>query len=419
MTVYTRTGNFGCVNIHYKQHMVIKSVIIAIGDEVLSGAIVNRNAAWLSRQLLQLGWEVDRHVVIPDQRAVIQQQVAASIADYPLVIATGGLGPTYDDLTRDAVAELLHTPLKRHEAVADDLRHRYGEALISLEQQALVPEKAIVLRNRVGTAPGLLFPTEKGCVVLLPGVPFEMRTIFEEELIPYLCRHFVGQTKPTTLVSLFKLPESAVDPFLRTLDVECGIYPALGLLQVRLSDPDPFKLEKARERFVSQFRDHLYEPTGPIELAVQKQLEKRGETVAVAESCTGGAVAARFTRLPGISQVFLGGVVTYSNRLKEELLGVTSISAYGSVSRETVAQMAWGLEELMDADWALAVTGIAGPTGGTAEKPIGTVWCALKKRGSDPRVWPLLAHGSREMIIERSVNDLLATLYSQLVKIEQ
>lgn len=408
----------------------MKIEVIAIGNEILSGNTVNTNAAFISNELLKAGLSVYRHTVLSDEESQLREGLTEGLKRSDVVLTTGGLGPTYDDTTRKVVARLFGTGFTFHPEIAADLKERYGDhRLIRLEDQSTLPSLAKPIRNRVGTAPGLLFEANDALLIMMPGVPPEMKVMMMEQVIPYLQKTLQPKMKKYYRnIHLFNLPESAVDTTLRDIssgypEIEVGIYPNLGLLSVGIStvsENEPMAsalLEKAKNILVGKFTEHIFESeNGRIEQAVHDLFIAKGLTLSTAESCTGGSVAARLTRIPGASKYFMGSLVTYSNQLKMSLLDVSekTLKDKGAVSEEVVKEMAKGLLAKTGTDYGLAVTGIAGPEGGTAEKPVGTVWGALIRKGNEPYAWKFRGYGGRDMIIERSVNALLAEAYMSL-----
>lgn len=407
--------------------------VIAIGTEILSGITTNTNATYISRALIEEGLFVTRHSVLPDDPKQLQQGLEEAVARNQLIICTGGLGPTVDDITKDIVAELFHSDFVYSEEIADDLKKRYGSHFPTIESQATVPTKAIVLKNSAGTAPGFIFSSDKTTMILLPGIPEEMKTMLSTQALPYLRNNLkISKRLYTKKMYLFNVSESTVDPYLREFEKEfphinLGIYPAQGILAVYLTtsasnSDEAFKeLEEPYNTLEKQFSNNLYDaPNGRLEEAVQLHFTQNKLTLSAAESCTGGRFSSRLTLLPGTSQFFLGSIVAYSNALKKDLLNIpeSMIQTHGAVSSEVVTKMWQGIIERTHSDYAVAVTGIAGPTGGNLEKPVGTIWCAVGRRKTTPNVWKLHAYGNREMIIERSVNALLAELLKQVSKHE-
>ncbi|MFQ5728864.1 MAG: CinA family nicotinamide mononucleotide deamidase-related protein [Waddliaceae bacterium] len=399
--------------------------LVVIGNEVLSGFTVNTNAAFIGQKLLRKGYVLSRQVTLPDDKSILQEGLQEALQRSDVVIATGGLGPTVDDVTRQTAAELFGSDFHFSEEVAQDLTHRYGQGFPTLQDQATVPSKAKVLLNAIGTAPGLIFSDKKKTLLLLPGVPNEMKPMFIEQVIPYLQEHFPLETKPyRKTIHLFEIPEFAVDPFLRDLKdkyphVEFGIYPSQGLLMIQLTttaadeEAAMKQLDPPYVEIEVKFASNCFESElGRIEEAVHHVFIENQWTLSFAESCTGGNVASRVTQLSGASEYFLGAIVSYANSLKSSLLEVPEslIEEKGAVSEEVVAAMVEGVLKRTGSDFALAVSGIAGPAGGTPQKPVGTVWCAVCRKGEKPHTWKLQAQGTRQMIIARSVNSLLSNL---------
>lgn len=398
---------------------LVTAEVVGIGDELLNGAVVNANAAFISKALQDLGIVVTRHLALPDQEDLLEEGLAESMSCAPLVIATGGLGPTLDDKTKGVAAKLFDCPLELDPDVLEALKKRYGDHS-SLIDQSTLPRKALKLPNRLGTASGLVLINAHSTLILLPGVPLEMEVLMEEQVIPYLKRAFVLSPPDERLkLYFYSLFESSVDPVLRELaeawpDLKMGIYPHNGLLTVSLQGSRE-SLEDAQEKLRMHYGPHEYfAADGRIETAVQELLVQKGKTLSIAESCTGGTISARMTAMPGASRCFIGSIVSYANAVKESLLGVSSsvLQEKGAVSPEVAKLMAEGCARVLGTDYAIAVTGIAGPDGGTPEKPVGTVYLALHDRHSgETRVMPVKTHGSRASIIDRASNFALGELY--------
>ena len=378
--------------------------LINTGSELLFGRILNTHQQWLCRQLTDLGYEVSRQVCVADDGASIQAAAREALARVDLVIVTGGLGPTSDDLTRDLIAQLLGRPLALDNEILATIEsyftRRKRRMLESMRVQAMVPQGARVLPNPFGTAPGLAMEVKPNLLrpgsgpswlVLLPGPPRELRPMFTASVVPLLReafplrQAFVCRTFKTTGMGESMVEERIAGP-LRALvaeGLELGYCARVGEVDVRLvargerastlvADGERVVRELLGARIFGLDDDSL-------EAVVVRLLRERQQTVALAESCTGGFIANRLTNVPGASAVLPGGLVTYSNAAKEALLGVRAetLAAHGAVSPETAREMAEGARRALAADYALAVTGIAGPGGGTDEKPVGTVFIAL------------------------------------------
>jgi len=406
----------------------MKIECIAIGNELLAGFAINSNAAFISKELLMHGWAVCRHTTLPDDGPTLKKGLQEALERSDVVITTGGLGPTGDDITRAVVAELFACGMRYDQRVAADLRRRRGDDLATLHNQATIPEKALAFLNDVGTAPALLLSKQNKIIILLPGVPQEMKPLFTCQIIPYLINHCNNDAKQwRRRLYMWGVAEEKVDPLLQAISsqdktISYGLYPSQGILSVHLiaygnEEETLARLDIHCQTIEKAFSCHLFHAEdGKIEEAVQRCLTERCENMSIAESCTGGALAARLTALAGASHFFLGSIVAYNDELKEKLLGVNPelLRNYGAVSKEVVIAMAQGVQTLTGSDWSLAVSGIAGPGGGSSDKPVGTIWGAVMRRGAPPHAWLIPARGSRTTIIEQSSNALLGQLYLQL-----
>ena len=378
--------------------------IVTIGDELLLGETIDINAVWLARELGALGVSVVRRATVGDGAAAIADAVREALARTGAVITTGGLGPTSDDRTRPAIAALFGRELRHDDAIWEGLRAlwrergRQGEPPESNRQQALVPEGATVLTNRHGTAPGLLLEDEDGrWVAMLPGVPREMRGIMTEELLPRLRartaddrRVIRSVTLRTTGIAESQLPDllaEHADGFghisLAYLPGQEGVDLRLTVRDARPEDADR-TLQEAADTLRQRLGRHWY-ADGPTDLAevVINACREQGKLIAVAESCTGGLLASRLTSISGSSKAFLGGVIAYDNQVKIEQLGVEEsvLESVGAVSEEVACAMAAGVKRLLRSQIGVGITGIAGPDGGTPEKPVGLVWIAVDVDG--------------------------------------
>ncbi len=370
--------------------------LVNTGSELMLGRVLNTHQQWLCRQLADCGYVVTRQVAVDDSGPSIQQAVRESLAAAELVIVTGGLGPTSDDRTRDLVAALLGRRLREDESVVKHIGEFFsarGRPMPPTTRvQAMVPEGAIVLANAHGTAPGLSMEAADGrLLVMLPGPPRELRPMFLEQVMPILRRRFpledefLCRTLKTTGLGE-SLVEERVAPSLASLvkaGLEIGYCARVGDVDVRFTarGARARELVTAAETIARERLGGLLYGTDDesLEAVVVRLLTERKQTLALAESCTGGFIAHRITNVPGASVSFLGGLVTYSDGVKQNFLGVRpeTLAAHGAVSEATVREMAEGARARVGADYALAVTGIAGPGGGTPDKPVGTVWIGL------------------------------------------
>ncbi|HEX6314906.1 MAG TPA: competence/damage-inducible protein A [Gemmatimonadaceae bacterium] len=377
--------------------------IVTIGDELLLGETVDLNAVWLARELAAVGISVVRRTTVGDEAAAITDAVRAALDRTGAVITTGGLGPTSDDCTRPAIAALFGRELRHDDAIWEGLRAlwrergRSGEPPDSNRQQALVPDGATVLANRHGTAPGLMLEDEKGrWVAMLPGVPREMRGLMTEELMPRL-KARVGEprvirsiTLRTTGIAESQLPDLLGEfaggfgrVSLAYLPGQEGVDLRLTIRNVAQVDADQ-ALREAAELLRPRLDRHWY-ADGSTDLAevVIDACRARGITIAVGESCTGGLLATRLTSISGSSKAFLGGIVAYDNAVKTKQLHVEPdlIERVGAVSEEVARAMAAGVRRVLGSSIGVGITGVAGPEGGTPEKPVGLVWIAVDMTG--------------------------------------
>ena len=379
--------------------------IVTIGDELLLGETIDINAVWLARELGAVGISVVRRTTVGDGAAAIASAVREALDRTGAVITTGGLGPTSDDRTRPAIAALFGRELRHDDAIWEGLRAiwrergRPGDPPEANRQQAMVPEGATVLRNRHGTAPGLLLEDEDGrWVAMLPGVPREMRGLMNDELLPRLRERTADDrrvirsvTLRTTGIAESQLPDllgEHSDGFgnasLAYLPGQEGVDLRLTVRNARPEDADR-TLSEAADTLRAKLGRHWY-ADGPTDLAevVIAASRAAGYHIAVAESCTGGLLASRLTSISGSSQAFVGGVIAYDNAVKTGQLGVDPdiLQRVGAVSEEVARAMASGVRQRLGTEVGVGITGIAGPDGGTPEKPVGLVWIAVDVDGS-------------------------------------
>jgi nicotinamide-nucleotide amidase len=406
--------------------------IITIGDEILIGQIVDTNSVSIARHLNDAGIVVREKVSIGDDRSAIVETLRRSLAASQVVILTGGLGPTKDDITKKTLAEMFGSRLVNDPVVAAHVERMLTERGIAFNElnrsQALVPACCTVLFNAHGTAPGMWFEDEGRVVVSLPGVPFEMEHLMQDEVMPRLKARFalkqiVHRTLITSglaesmLAERIETWETALPPYLKL-----AYLPNPGAVRLRLSayEVEGESVSQEIERQFAALRTLIPEhivgfETATLQELVHNLLTERGQTLATAESCTGGTIAARFTAMPGASAYFRCGVVSYSNEAKIGLLGVdpTALERFGAVSEQVARQMAEGVRRAADSDYAVATTGIAGPAGGSAGKPVGTVWIAVA--GPRGTVAVLKQCGTdRGQIIDRASSQAIALLREQL-----
>ncbi|MGB0035351.1 MAG: competence/damage-inducible protein A [Candidatus Acidiferrales bacterium] len=393
--------------------------IIAVGSELLTPYRLDTNSLFLTDELNQLGIRVVHKAVVGDSLEEMTSSFRHALARADLIVASGGLGPTDDDRTREAVADLLGRKLERNDAILRQIQERFrrfGRVMPDINaRQALVPQGATILENSRGTAPGLWLEADGHIVILLPGVPLEMRAIFEEKVKPRLAKLGHDVRLFTRDLRITGLPESDVEQRVLPLyalypDTETTILAAPGEVQLhpRTWSNDSAKAEKLLNELVDRMSlalgEHLFSRHGErLEEVVARVLAENRATIAVAESCTGGMLAERLTNVPGSSNYFLGGVVCYSNELKISFVDVPGeiIESKGAVSAEVALALADGIRRHAGATLGVGVTGIAGPGGGTPEKPVGLVHIAIAdERG--PRERRLRFPGDRERIRQQA-----------------
>lgn len=411
--------------------------IINIGDELLIGQVVNTNASNMSKLLISSGFDVIEVCTIADREEAIRSTLERSLAKSDAVLITGGLGPTKDDITKHTLCSFFGSWLVENEVALANIRRIFDEKGYPLteinRQQSWVPECCTMINNVLGTAPGMWFEKEREgngpsqVVVSLPGVPFEMLNLMETEILPRLRNHFgvefilnknilvqgIGESFLSDRIEKWELalPES----------IRLAYLPQAGMVKLRLTARGTD--EQMLRRQIAEAVEGLYPLAGEyivgedmesLPEAVACKMKQMGATLATAESCTGGTIASKLTAMSGASEYFRGGVVAYSNDVKECALGVKhdTLVAHGAVSEETAREMAEGVRKRLGADFAIATTGIAGPTGGTAEKPVGTVWIAVASEKETVAVCKQFG-SDRLRTIERTCNEA----YSLLVKV--
>ncbi|MBO5884083.1 MAG: competence/damage-inducible protein A [Clostridia bacterium] len=414
--------------------------ILCVGYELLHGDVVNTNAAYLSEKLDSIGITVTHHTVVGDEPAVLMSALSAAFERVDLVVTSGGLGPTYDDLTKETVAKYFGREMKMHthslERITDYFARSGRIMTRNNEKQAMMPEGATVFDNDYGTAPSLAIEdaTLGKTVIMLPGPPSELCPIFSEKAMPYLksrshCAIFYRN------IHFFGIGESALEEKLGDLmtnsqNPTVAPYCKEGEVRLRVtakadSENEAIALCDAMTERIkdSSVGEYIYGvDTDTLEEAVVRELKKHGLTLSAAESCTGGLIARRVTDISGASSVFLGGCVTYTNEIKEKLLGVSheTLESFGAVSKETAVEMAIGVRRVTGSDIAVSATGLAGPSGGSDELPVGTVFIGIStKKGEKVRKLTLSARRSREYIRQVSASNALHMVLEYLKNIEE
>ncbi len=404
--------------------------IVAVGTELLLGQIVNTNAAYLSRRLAELGVEVYFQSTVGDNPGRVVATFRQALARSDIVISTGGLGPTQDDLTKQAVADALGLRMVEDEAAMKAIREFFArrgiEMVPSNARQAMIPEGSSLIPNRVGTAPGVIIPAGDKTVILLPGPPSEMTPMFEEEVVPWIEARTKGHRTylQSRLVRVIGIGESTVEDRIADLithqtNPTLATYVNGSEVQIRLTaktadlDEARLLLDDMERRVAERLGRYIFGVDSiTLEKAVASRLQTLGWTLAVAESCTGGLIADTITNVPGASNFFLAGLVTYSNESKSALLGVDPelIVRHGAVSPEVAAAMSRGVAEVTGAVAGVGVTGIAGPGGGSPDKPVGLAYVGLHLPGED-RVQRFLFSGDRLDNKHRTMQAALGMLW--------
>ena len=374
----------------------MKSTIITIGDEILIGQILDTNSRYISQVLNRLGIVVAERTSVGDNAEQIVSTLDRALAATDVVIITGGLGPTKDDITKHTLARYFGSELVYNEQVADFVRNLLARRCIEFNElnrgQAMVPACCTVLHNAHGTAPGMWFEQDDKVVISLPGVPFEMVHLIDDIVVPKLRERFdlkaiVHRTMITSGIAESILAEriAAWEDALPEM-LHLAYLPAPNIVRLRLSayEVDGASVEAIIDNQFELLRKIIPEAIvgfedATVEQLVHNALIANGKTLSVAESCTGGAIAQKFTAMAGASAYFHAGVVAYSNEAKADILGVNAddIARYGAVSEQVAIQMAEGVRRVGKSDYGISTTGIAGPTGGSAEKPVGTVWIGI------------------------------------------
>ncbi|MBI4227109.1 MAG: competence/damage-inducible protein A [Candidatus Omnitrophica bacterium] len=411
----------------------MRAELIAVGTELLLGYTVNSNTAFVGRRLAELGIACYHQVTVGDNPGRLAEAVKAGLARADCVITCGGLGPTVDDVTLATLTKVAQRPLVLDHAILSQIHERFTRLGIPMPQnnlrQAYVPRGAVVLPNRVGTAPGFLLPLRKKLLIALPGPPRELEPMLMDHVVPWLRQHSPATGILTSRTLHLAGPtESEVDERVADLlklkgAITVGIYAHAGQVDLRItaSAKAPAAAQAAIRRLEREIRRRLGRVVfgaddETLEHAVGALLTNAHRTVAVAESCTGGLIGHRLTRVPGSSAYFLGGAIAYANAVKTALIGVPAplLRKHGAVSEAVAHAMAAGIRKTLKANYGLAVTGIAGPAGGTAEKPVGTVYLAV---ADAQRVVGRRLHltGDRETIKARAAQAALDLLRTTLL----
>ena len=374
----------------------MKIHIITVGDEILIGQTIDTNSAWMGQQLNLVGAEVVEITTVSDSREAILSGIKKGFSNADIVLMTGGLGPTKDDITKKTIAEFFGKGMTFHQETFERLTKLFAKFGVQVQEahkeQCLMPDNAQVINNNMGTAPGMWFEHQEKVLVSIPGVPYEMKWLMENEVISRLKAKFKAQPIVHRTIMTAGIGESSLAKKLEDLEdnlpahVKLAYLPSLGTVKLRLTarGEDEAKLNSD----LNALKENLLEKVGhyaygfdeeKLEEAIGKILKEKGLTVSTAESCTGGYIAHRITGIPGSSSYFWGSMVSYDNNVKMNSLGVKeeTLKAHGAVSEQTVKEMVTGAIAALNTDLAIATSGIMGPGGGTDEKPVGTIWVAV------------------------------------------
>jgi nicotinamide-nucleotide amidase len=374
----------------------MKASIITIGDELLIGQTVDTNSAWLGSELSILGFDIYRKITIHDRREDILEALEEVKGKADVVLITGGLGPTSDDITKQTLCEFFNTKLVPDREVLAMIETMLARRNFPMNEnnrrQAEVPESCQVLKNSAGTAPGMWFEKDKTIFISMPGVPYEMKYIMTDQAIPRLKKRFTSQVVIHRNIMTYGAPEARLAEILTGFEaslpemIRLAYLPSYGIIKLRLTATgnDNTLLTKILNTQVRKLYEIIPdlifgENEEPLEVVIGKLLKEKGRSVCSAESCTCGNIAHMLTSIPGSSLYYKGSVIAYDNNVKQELLNVPAeiIEKSGAVSEEAVSKMAEGARKLLKTDFSVATSGIAGPDGGTESKPVGTIWIAI------------------------------------------
>lgn len=412
----------------------MKAEIITIGDEILIGQIIDTNSAWIAEQFNLYGIEIYQITSVHDDNNHILEALKKAEEKVDLVVLTGGLGPTKDDITKHTLCEYFSTKLVVHEPTFEHIKSRFTRLKIDMNKlnrdQALVPENCAVLPNKAGTAPGMWFEQNDTIFVSMPGVPFEMKYLVENELLPRLLNN--GKTKAIFHKTVLTqgLPESMlamkIEDWENALpqNIKLAYLPSPMAVRLRLSATGKSKpeletlVEGEIQKLLQIIPDNIFGYNNEtMAEVIGRMLVSKNKKLAVAESCTGGYISHLITSVPGSSAFFYGSITAYSNLVKENVLGVNDkiLAEFGAVSEQVAKEMAIGARKVLNADYAVATTGIAGPSGGTEEKPVGTIWIAVASE-KNVIAMKFVFGDNRERNISRSSQTALQMLRKEILK---
>ncbi len=400
--------------------------IITIGDELLIGQVIDTNSAWIAQELNKIGISVKHRVAVGDNKTDILQALDEEQKQADIILITGGLGPTADDITKPLLCEYFGGKMVLHQPTLDFIielfEKKFKRPMTERNfKQAEVPDTCTVLMNERGTAPGMLFKKGNKIFVAMPGVPHEMKWLMQSHVLTYITAHFKsGFIEHKTLLTA-GIGESSLADMINDIEgnlpayIKLAYLPNYGMVRLRLSayGYDKKILLDEIQKYFKLLKNRVLEflvtdEDVPIDAVVGKLLKAANQTVATAESCTGGLIAHQISSIPGASAYFKGSIVSYSNEVKTNLLGVTAkmIETFGAVSEQTVVQMASEVRKILNTDYGVAVSGIMGPDGGSVDKPVGTVWIAVASQNKVEAIGYHLPFDRQRNVQQTVINSL-------------
>ncbi len=413
----------------------MQAELLTIGDELLIGQIINTNSVWMAQKLNSIGVAVKQITTVSDQKESIIEAIDEALKRVDILLITGGLGPTKDDITKLALCQYFNVGLKKEEKVIAFIKTNFlkrGIAFLPVhEGQALILDNSDILFNHNGTAPGMWINHNEKIIVCMPGVPFEMKGIMVNEVLPRISKQFKLPFIIHKTIVVFGMPESDVADNIALVEdnlpehIKLAYLPNFGMVRVRLSGTgaNELKLRNEIDSYSSEIvrllpSKHIGATNDfKLEEIIGQLMSAKNQTLAIAESCTGGYISHLITSVPGSSAYFIGSLIAYSYQVKTDMLGVSqqTLLAYGAVSEECVKEMVLGIKNKVNSDFAISTTGIAGPGGATNDKPIGTVWIAVAgPHGIETR--KIMGNGERINVIERTAMVALDMLRHMILK---
>lgn len=396
--------------------------ILSIGSELLEGSVIDSNSAFIANNLTRYGGYVELIRMVRDNKEEIVSLFQEYSKKFDIILTTGGLGPTFDDITAECLADACGVERKLNEKAYNHMKTRLESSGVTIREmhkhQTMLPEGCSLYNNNYGTALGFSMELNRAVIICMPGVPVEMKYMFKDEVMPYLQKRFNLTENIYRDLYFVAIAESEIDNVIRNIEIpeniRCIINAGSGRVIVKLRGKSKEKIEEISSILINSFKDNYIETNNMAENeSLVMLLKSRGKTVSTAESCTGGMIAEMITDVRGSSEIFYGSVVSYDNSIKENVLSVPHniLKEHGAVSYETAKAMAEGVIGVMKTDYSVAVTGIAGPDGGSAEKPVGTVFIAVSN-GKETRVEKYLFKGDRQTVRKRTAARALFNLIS-------